>query len=59
MHSSENSVSYSSDSYIMLSYINSGNSRSHERMDIGKVKFQARVILCNEIVVHLLMGFFC
>ena len=59
MHSSETSVSYSSDSYIMLSYINSGNSRSHERTDIGKVKFQARVILCNEIVVHLLMGFFC
>ena len=59
MHSIETSVSYSSDSYIMLSYINSGNSRSHERMDIGKVKFQARVILCNEIVVHLLMGFFC
>ena len=59
MHSSETSVSYSSDSYIMLSYISSGNSRSHERTDTGKVKFQARVILCNEIVVHLLMGFFC
>ena len=59
VHSSENSVSYSSDSYIMLSYINSGNSRSLERMDIGKAKFQARVILYNEIVVHLLMGFFC
>ena len=42
VHSSENSVSYSSDSYITLSYFNAGNSRSYECMDIGKARFQAR-----------------